>query len=398
MGIQPVELRKLVKIVRQYEVIYGGGISTSDAAIREECELLVQLLESELGLRPEPTRRLKAGGARAASLAGAAKKPLRAGFPKPTQTRPAAQAKLEKPEAAPRAKQAAAPTKKATSSGRGAKEPPASGAKAAKERRRSPESRPSKASEIPAKAGARKARVGARAAQLAAPEGPTEGNDVLKDLRSRHIPALKASAERAERIADSAEDDRDAERKHSFAALHLFDAFTKNKLPKYGGYIVCVRFVDDTGYTIIEIIGYENLQDIYPEGDTLVFKSVGCKLFAVVEPGGYLLKSVEPVNRPNDQLIPYRFSELARITSKRFQSVLIGRKPVFMPASFSVFKPAGEDLAILFYDQAEVYASIQDFIIMILRDKLGLPAADARKAAEIIARGTREFRLWMDEA
>ncbi len=51
MSIQAADLRKLVKIVRQYEVIYGGGISTSDAAVREECESLVGLLEAELGAK-----------------------------------------------------------------------------------------------------------------------------------------------------------------------------------------------------------------------------------------------------------------------------------------------------------------------------------------------------------
>jgi hypothetical protein len=35
---------------------------------------------------------------------------------------------------------------------------------------------------------------------------------------------------------------------------------------------------------------------------------------------------------------------------------------------------------------------------MIFRDRLQLPAADSRKAAEIIALGIREFRLWLDEA
>ncbi len=97
-------------------------------------------------------------------------------------------------------------------------------------------------------------------------------------------------------------------------------------------------------------------------------------------------------------MVPYRFAELLRITTKRFQSILIGRKPVFMPTSFSVYKPSGEDLAVLFYDTAEVYANIQDFTIMILRDRLGVPVPDSRKAAESLARGAREFRLWIDEA
>ena len=159
-----------------------------------------------------------------------------------------------------------------------------------------------------------------------------------------------------------------------------------------------MRFSGEVGYTVIELIGYENLQDIYPEGETLVFKTVGCKLYAIVEPPSFLLKSVEPVNRPSDQMVPYRFSELLHITTKRLQNVYVGRKPVFMPTSFSVFRPEGDDLAVLFYDIADVYSNIQDFLIMLLRDRLNVPVTDSRKIAEVVARGIREFRLWLDEA
>jgi hypothetical protein len=393
MSIHALDLRKLVKIVRQYEVIYGGGISTSDAAVREECELLVGLLESELGLRKPPAVHAGRGDRGMPSLVDVKKKPRGEGYPKSTISRSSELARL----GAPRKGEAQAQDKKTSA-------PPKARSKAtAKAPTPSKAEAPSKP--IPkAKAASRGKPVAAKGAPLKGASSKSlvkadfDDDEVYKDVRSRHLSALKASAERDNVIAGQAEDDGDPETKHRFAALHLFDAFKQNKLPKYGGYIVCIRFVDDSGYAVLEIIGYENLQDIYPEGDTLVFKSVGCKLFAIAEPARYLLKSVEPVNRPADQMIPYRFSELARITTKRFQNVLIGRKPVFMPTSFSVFKPAGEDLVVLFYDQADVYANIQDFIIMIFRDRLRLPSADSRKAAEIVARGIREFRLWMDEA
>jgi hypothetical protein len=259
---------------------------------------------------------------------------------------------------------------------------------------------------VPATSGAGAKKAGAAAQKnAAAPKdvvalskvAPKAEDEVYKDVRSRHKEALKAAEERSDRIAGNADSSDEAGTKKRFPALHLFDAFQQNRLPKYGGFIVCIRF-SEGGYTVIEIIGYGNMQDLYPDGDTLVFKSVGCKLYALVEPSGYLFKSVEPVNRPSDQMIPYRFAELLRITTKRFQGILVGRKPVFMPTSFSVFKPAGEDLSILFYDIADVYSNIQDFLIMIFRDRLGVPVADSRKAAEVIARGTREFRLWLDEA
>jgi hypothetical protein len=408
MSIEALDLRKLVKIVRQYEVIYGGGISTSDAAIREECELLVGLLESELGLRKPPTGRKARGDGSQPSLVDIKKRPRGEGHPKLTGSRSSELAKLGIPrggtprEGAPSKNSAKTKTKEAavlsTKPKASTKTTAEKSAVRAKQKGRADKATQVKQSakstnkvlEVIDKPLLIKGRNISKAI--------FDDDDVYKDVRSRHVSAIKASAERDAQITGQADDDGNPETKRHFAALHLFDAFQQNKLPKYGGYIVCVRFVDARGYAVIEIIGYENLQDIYPDGDTLIFKSVGCKLFAIAEPAGYLLKSVEPVNRPNDQMIPYRFSELARITTKRFQNVFVGRKPVFMPTSFSVFKPEGEDLVVLFYDQADVYANIQDFLIMIFRDRLQLPAADSRKAAEIIALGIREFRLWLDEA
>jgi hypothetical protein len=407
MSIEALDLRKLVKIVRQYEVIYGGGISTSDAAIREECELLVGLLESELGLRKPPVSRRARGDGSQPSLVDIKKRPRGEERPKLTSSRSSELARLGTPhEGAPSKSSAKAKAKEAAASSTTPSATPKASAKAAPPKpaaRVKKEGRAVKAAQVKQSAKSEnKARTMVDMSVVVQGRNPPKAifddDDVYKDVRSRHVSAIKASAERDAQITGQADVDGNPETKHQFAALHLFDAFQRNKLPKYGGYIVCVRFVDDSGYSVIEIIGYENLQDIYPDGDTLVFKSVGCKLFAIAEPAGYLLKSVEPVNRPNDQMIPYRFSELARITTKRFQNVFIGRKPVFMPTSFSVFKPSGEDLVVLFYDQADVYANIQDFLIMIFRDRLRLPIVDSRKAAEIIALGIREFRLWMDEA
>jgi hypothetical protein len=423
MSIPTADLRKLVTIVRQYEVIYGGGISSSDAAVREECESIVGLLEAELGVKRASVR----GSSRAAkslpSLVDVKKMPRRSAAPKPKTARASELAHLgfaRGEEGAVKAKVGAKDspgpdkTKKSGAAGASAAGGALKGKVAEAKGGTSAAKPPIKDASGKAAAGDTKARSGStapsgRSAAKAVAEKPVrapmianaaaeEEDEVLKDVRSRHVSAVRAARERDERIAGAADASGETETKRRFAALHLFDAFKRNKLPKYGGFIVCIRFDEKKGYAVIEIIGYENMQDLYPEGETLVFKSVGCKLYAIVEPPNYYLKSVEPVNRPSEQMIPYRFAELLRITTKRFQTILIGRKPVFMPTSFSVFKPAGEDLAVLFYDIADVYVNIQDFIIMIMRDRLGVSIADSRKAAEIIARGIHEFKLWMDEA
>jgi hypothetical protein len=400
MSIQAADLRKLVKIVRQYEVIYGGGISSSDAAVREECESLVGLIESELGHSSGSGRGGSAKARSASSLPSlveAKKKPKGPGPARPlparsselaslsSSSRKAVEAPVRSDSAnAPKGKKAVKEISKAKAAETGAKRPVGAAQPAKLEPKRS--------------SAASKPKAGARKVEPALDKGRGGEEELYKDVRSRHAGAAKAALERSDRIAGKAGDSAGAESKKRFAAIHLFDAFQQSRLPKYGGFIVCVRFSEDTGYAVIEIIGYGNMQDLYPEGETLVFKSVGCKLYAIVEPPGYLLKSVEPVNRPSEQMVPYRFAELLRLTTKRFQGIFIGRKPVFMPTSFSVFKPEGDDLAILFYDIADVYTNIQDFLIMIFRDRLGVPVADSRKAAEVIARGIREFRIWIDEA
>ncbi len=398
MSIQTVDLRKLVKIVRQYEVIYGGGISSGDAAIREECENLVSLLESELSGSKVSGSKENRAMASLPSLIDAKKKLKDTSSPRPIVSRAAELASLttskpgqkgvavkaDKPKADPPVKKASTSTTSVAKSK--SKVPEKSVGKKAV----------GKATAVKAASGKKALPAGGAGVSKAVVKAAKEEDAVYKDVRSRHVVGVKAAAERSDRIAGNADSSDEAETKKRFAALHLFDAFQQNRLPKYGGFIVCIRF-SEVGYTVIEIIGYGNMQDLYPDGESIVFKSVGCKLYALVEPSGYLQKSVEPVNRPSGQMIPYRFAELLRITTKRFQGILVGRKPVFMPTSFAVIKPEGEDLAVLFYDIADVYSNIQDFLIMIFRDRLGVPVIDSRKAAEVIARGIREFRLWMDE-
>ncbi|MDA8426632.1 MAG: hypothetical protein M0Z80_10900 [Treponema sp.] len=412
MSMEAADLKKLVKIVRQYEVIYGGGISTSDAAVREECESLVTRLETELGTAPRGKRGSKVEESLPSLVdmkkAKREEKPVRplrsrarelAGLAAPA--RPDAADAAGKRDAAAKAAEAAA-RKGKSAAAEPPKKPATGGRTAATERAAGAKPAPAAKAGGAAKAGSA-AKAGGAAAQDAERRSSRAGEDVelLSRLRSSGKGAAKAAADRADRLAGparSAEEVAGDEPRKRFAAQHLFDAFKQSKLPKYGGFIVCVRFAGELGYAVFEIIGYENLQDIYPEGDTLVFKTVGCKLYAFLEPPSFLLKSVEPVNRPSEQMVPYRFSELLHLTSKRLQNIYVGRKPVFMPTSFSVFRPEGDDLAVLFYDIADVYSNIQDFIIMILRDRLSVPAADARKAGEVVARGIREFRLWLDEA
>ncbi len=186
------------------------------------------------------------------------------------------------------------------------------------------------------------------------------------------------------------------ETKKKISAAHLFEAYQKNRLPEYGGYIVSSFFDIFPGYTKFEIVGFDNVQDIFIKGNSLVFKSSGCKLFCLIEPPNYSYQSIEPVLREPQISIPYRFEELFSIKTKRHQKIYIGKKPVISMSSFTIMKPKKDDFAILFYDVSSVFRNIQDFLYPILNDELRIPKREALKASSVIAEGIKGFQTWLD--
>jgi hypothetical protein len=362
MALTTFQVKRIIAIIRQHEVLYGGGISSGDAAYREDCEKLVDSLEEDLppGERSRkvrsallPTGRgLRTKPSKGSKLERRAEKELKAGKSDKGAKVAKADKKAEKAKAAPDKPKGKAEARKEVTVGRFA------------ETRHEAEIAESRKDQGGRQGQAAQVQATKAVAPKEAPE-PRENPAVYKPRGNIH-------------------------------AMHLFDAYAKNMLPKYGGFILSARFFPEEQYSVLEFTGYENVQDIYTDGESLVFKTAGCKLYCLIEKATYSFKNVEPVNRQNEYSIPYRFVELNKIVTKRFQNIYIGKKPVVHSISFSIYKPKGDNIAILFYDQANVYENIQDFLIALLHETNAIPVIDARKASEHIIVGLKQFHTWLD--
>ncbi len=291
MDLSRKQVNRLVEIIQQYAVIYGGGISTKDARVREECEKLIDVLES---------------------------------MPERTETKTIPVKKTEK-------------QKKSKSKTKG---------KAVK-----------------------------------TPDSPVVSFTGKSGSKTSIKATTKAGSKKTRR---------------KMQAIHLFDAYSHGKLPKYGGYIVSSNFQPELAYSIFEIAGYDNVQEIRLETDSLIFKSAGCKLYTLIEPANYPLKNVEPVQRESGRSIPYRFSELHILTTKKHETVYIGKKPIISYSSFTIIKPKKNDFAILFYNVPEVFKNMEEFLTAIYHDGVGITRSDSAKAARITVQGIKNFNTWLD--
>jgi len=316
MELSDNQIERLIEIVQQYEVIYGGGISSKDQRVREECEDLIETLEK---LRRNSKRKKK-------TIEELKEKSEN------LEVAPIAQPKGKKPS-----------------------------------RKTKKKSDISTTVEIP----------------------PVEKETPKKEPSQKTTKRKKPEEVVKEKITPP-------KRKKKLQAVHLFEAYRQGKLPKYGGYIVSSNFQPDTNYSIFEIAGYDNVQEIRLEGDTLVFKSAGCKLYVLIEPANYPFKNIEPVQRESGKSIPYRFSELFTLTTKKHDTVYIGKKPIISYSSFTIVKPRKNDFAILFYNVPDVFDNIYEFLTSIFNKGVGILKRDAQKAAKITVQGIKNFTTWLD--
>ncbi|NOY08808.1 MAG: hypothetical protein GXP33_08190 [Spirochaetes bacterium] len=301
------QINRLVEIIQQYAVIYGGGISTKDARVREECEELIDVLES---------------------------------MPVQTETKAIPVKKTEKQEKSKRKEKAV----------------------------KKPDS----------------------------PIGSFKGKRGSKTKTSAKSPVIISEKLSGKTASKAAAKPGGKKARRKMQAIHLFDAYSHAKLPKYGGYIVSSNFQPELAYSIFEIVGYDNVQEIRLETDSLIFKSAGCKLYTLIEPANYPLKNVEPVQRESGRSIPYRFSELYILTTKKHETVYIGKKPIISYSSFTIIKPKKNDFAILFYNVPEVFKNMEEFLTSIYHDGVGITRSDSAKAAKITVQGIKNFNTWLD--
>lgn len=178
-------------------------------------------------------------------------------------------------------------------------------------------------------------------------------------------------------------------------AMDLFDAFTKDMLPKDQGYIVSSFFSDNSAYSRYEIVSYSGVKSIYPTEEGLTFQTNGKKLHILIEPASYPHKAIEPYVRSAHDQIPLRFSELNIITAKNQSKIMIAKKPLLSFSSFTILKPTGINFALVFYHLDDIFDTLELFFEKTFNKEAGIPMADAKtgakKALEVV-RETMDFK------
>ena len=167
---------------------------------------------------------------------------------------------------------------------------------------------------------------------------------------------------------------------------NLFEAYSQQKLPFAQGYIVSSFFKESSTYSIIEIVSYAAVKEIYSTGDGLTFVTGGKKLYVLVEPDTYHNKPVEPVSRSktDQEFIPKRFSELETIIAKNQTRIMVAKEPEETFGSFTVLEPKGINFSIVFYEHPDVISTLGTFLQTTLNRQRKVPEADAKKAAKLI--------------
>lgn len=177
-------------------------------------------------------------------------------------------------------------------------------------------------------------------------------------------------------------------------ALDLFQAYTQEKLPRDGGYIVSSFFDANSYYSRYEVVAYNGVKGISVTDEGLQFQADGNKVFVLVEPPSYPLKHEEPVSRNRVEMIPHRFSELEIFTTKNQTKVMVSKEPVISYSAFTILRPTGVDFAFIFYNLPDVLVSLKSFFTQTLNREAGIPQIDAKHAAQSVIEGLKRFTVW----
>ena len=170
--------------------------------------------------------------------------------------------------------------------------------------------------------------------------------------------------------------------------LNLFDAFKNNKLPAEQGYIISSFMSETSAYAIYEVVSYAGVKNIFEAGDSLQFTAGGKKLYILVEPATYNNKPVEPVSRSRSEgeSIPKRFYELEILTAKNQTKIMVAKEPDELTGAFTVLKPTRMNFSIVVYELPDIHETIIALFTESLNMDRKIPQADAKKAAQLIAK------------
>lgn len=177
-------------------------------------------------------------------------------------------------------------------------------------------------------------------------------------------------------------------------ALDLFQAYSENKLPKDGGFIVSSFLAETSPYSIYEIVGYSSVKNIYLADDGLTFQSDGNKLFVLVEPVTYPKKYIEPFRRDSREKIPHRFAELDIISTKDQSKIMVSKEPIMSYSSFTIMRPTGLNFSFVFFNRPDVADSLKLFFEKTLNKESNVPRGDATNGAKAIIKSLERFSVF----
>lgn len=164
----------------------------------------------------------------------------------------------------------------------------------------------------------------------------------------------------------------------------LFSAYKDSELPMDGGYIITSFFDQNTSYTRYEIIAYNNVKDIYPVDEGMVFKADGRKIYILVEPLSYIQKQMEPCYRDDAHKIPYRFKELDEFRTKRQDRVYVAKEPVETYTAFTILNETGLNHSYIVFPSEDASQLINKFFQKSLYQNSNVPRSDAKSISQTI--------------
>ena len=177
-------------------------------------------------------------------------------------------------------------------------------------------------------------------------------------------------------------------------ALELFKAYADSQLPNDGGYIVSSFLDENSSYARYEVVAYNGVKSIYLTAEGLTFQTDGNKLFVLSEPPSYSQKGQEPFRRSGGEQVPHRFSELDILTTRNQTRVMVSKAPQMTYGSFTILKPSGINFSFIFFNQPDVFESIDKFFAATLNKEAAVPKSEAVKAAKLVVEGLKKFTIW----
>lgn len=177
-------------------------------------------------------------------------------------------------------------------------------------------------------------------------------------------------------------------------ALDLFQAYSQNKLPREGGYIVSSFLDENSAYSKYEIVAYNGVKSIYLAEEGLTFQTDGNKLFVLCEPPSYSEKHTEPFRRQSREQIPHRFTELEILVSRNQTKVMVSKDPILTYGAFTILRPTGINFSFIFYNLPDVLDTVKAFFETTLNKEANIPKEDAGKAASLVVTGLTRFNIW----